>query len=161
MTLEEYMTQIQQAVDVEDYQTALDWCQQALQEYPKEGTLYKTKANVYLKDGEKDMALGTLDYGYKQTGWEELKQMKELYDTTQEEDIPYEPAQVAPGEEEEEMEPVEDYVSYELPDISLPHVEPLPEPTPEPTPQPTPQPTLQPQPEIPSEDEAQGSDENQ
>lgn len=147
--LDEYLTQINHSMASEEYEEAMDVCQKALQDYPKEGMLYYKKAQIYQAQGETEMAIGTLDYGYKQTKLEELKELREEYDTTEEEDAQFTSPQLASPEEEDGSEEVEDYSSYELPEITLPDVEPLPTPTPTPAPTPIPVPS-----EVPVESQA-------
>lgn len=42
-------------------------CSDGLRRYPESAELYILKARAYLLSGDTDKALGTLDYGYKQT----------------------------------------------------------------------------------------------
>lgn len=158
--LEEYLTQINHSMASEEYEEAMDVCQKALQDYPKEGTLYYKKAQIYQAQGETEMAIGILDYGYKQTGFEELKQLREEYDTSEEEDVQFTSPQLVSPEEQDGSEEVEDYSSYELPEISLPDVEPLPTPTPTPTPAPSQVPAESQTPEQSASSEEASSSEN-
>ena len=144
--LETYQAEIDRAITSQEYEQALSLCNQALQEYPREGILYSRKAEIYQAKGETDLAVRTLDYGYKQTGWPDLLEQRDTYDDTVEPDVEFTPARVAAPELlEEEPEEQEDpeggdgadfeapedlpgetdlYIPYELPQISLPHVDP-------------------------------------
>lgn len=155
--LDEYLTRINRYMTGKEYEQALYLCKEALEKYPQEGTLYYKKAQIYQAQGETEMAIGTLDYGYKETGLEELKQLREEYDETEEEDAPFSSPQLASPEEQSDAEEVEEYKSYELPQITLPEVEPLPTPTP--TPSPTPVPTPEPS-EAPAESQPTESTES-
>lgn len=160
VSLDEYLTQINLSMASEEYEKAMDVCQKALQDYPKEGMLYYKKAQIYQAQGETEMAIGTLDYGYKQTKLEELKELREEYDTSEEEDAQFTSPQLASPEEEDGSEEVEDYSSYELPEITLPDVEPLPTPTPTPTPAPSEVPVESQAPEQSASSEETSSSEN-
>lgn len=50
-----------------DYGGAVAECSDGLRRYPESMELYILKARAYLLSGDSDKALGTLDYGYKQT----------------------------------------------------------------------------------------------
>ncbi len=123
VSLEDYTVQIQQLSNRGERQQALKLCDQAIQKYPQEGSLYEKKAQIYWSEEQQDLAMRTLDYGYKQTGWEQLKQLKELYGITEEEDVFFQEVIPSFSDTQQQMEDVEPYVSYELPEVSLPAVQ--------------------------------------
>lgn len=123
MTLERYDGQIEQAVAREDYELALSLCAQALKAYPQAGELYGRKAGIYYAQGEIELAIQTLDYGYKQTGLSALRTQRATYDQTVEENVIFHPARVESPEAQQE-EQAEEYVPYQLPRVSLPDVVP-------------------------------------
>lgn len=156
--LETYQSEIERAITEQEYEQAMDLCNQALKTYPEEGALYEQKAEIYYAQGETDLAVRTLDYGYKQTGLGSLLELRNTYDDTVEPDVVFQPAQVAapdhteesateqenggdgsgaqeeaPQEAGTEGEVEEVYLPYVLPQVSLPQVDP-PEPSPEETP---------------------------
>lgn len=153
--LETYQAEIDRAITGQEYERALSLCNQALKAYPMEGNLYEQKAEIYYAQGEADLAVRILDYGYKQTGLESLLEFRNMYDDTDEPDVVFHAAQVASpdlleesaaeqqdGEEEDggntqeeetqndesEGDLEEVYRPYVLPQVSLPHVDP-PEPS--------------------------------
>lgn len=152
--LETYQAKIERAITSQEYGQALNFCNQALEAYPGEGSLYEQKAEIYYAQGETDLAIRILDYGYKQTGLENLLELRDSYDDTDEPDVVFHSAQVAspdlleenmeeqedgetgdniqPGETQDDKpkeDPEEVYCPYVLPQVSLPHVDP-PEPSP-------------------------------
>lgn len=149
--LETYQAEIERAMNGQEYEQALRLCSQALKAYPEVGSLYEQKAEIYYAQGEIDLAVRILDYGYKQTGLVRLLELRNTYDDTDEPDVVFHPARVASPEQLEEgltgqgdtaedtgnntqAEEAQDetpegnleevYRPYELPQVSLPHVDP-------------------------------------
>ncbi len=85
--------------------------------------MYEKKAQIYWSDDQADLAIRTLDYGYKQTGWEGLKQLRARYDSAEEEDVYFQQVLVGSSGAQQQSQKVEAYTSYQLPEVPLPEVE--------------------------------------
>lgn len=123
LTLGMYEAQIERIAASEEYEQALSLCNQALKAYPAVGELYSQKAAIYQALGRTDLAIQTLDYGYKQTHLEDLREQRERYDETVEEDVEFHPVEVGSAESQQEEEQ-EEYQPYVLPQVTLPNVPP-------------------------------------
>lgn len=123
VSLDEYLLQINRLTKTGDHQQALSLCDQAVQDYPQKGVLYEKKAQIYWSDDQADLAIRTLDYGYKQTGWEGLKQLRARYDSAEEEDVYFQQVLVGSSGAQQQSQKVETYTSYQLPEVPLPEVE--------------------------------------
>lgn len=63
----EYTASIDALIFAGDYSGAVAECSDGLRNYPESADLYILKARAYMLSGDTEKALGTLDYGYKQT----------------------------------------------------------------------------------------------
>ncbi len=66
-TIGEYTASIDAMIFAGDYSGAIAECSDGLRHYPESADLYILKARAYMLSGDTEKALGTLDYGYKQT----------------------------------------------------------------------------------------------
>lgn len=73
----DYIAQAQQLINLGEYDAAIDKCVEGLKKFPKEAELYLKKAQAYAGAGNNEKAVGTLDYGYKQTNSKELLDYRE------------------------------------------------------------------------------------
>lgn len=60
-----------------NYSDAVSECSDGIRHYPQSADLYILKARAYLLSGDTAKALGTLDYGYKQTQSGEISEFRE------------------------------------------------------------------------------------
>ena len=68
----EYTASIDSLIFLGDYSGAVAECSDGLRYYPKNAELYILKARAYMLSGDDTKAIGTLDYGYKQTQSEDI-----------------------------------------------------------------------------------------
>lgn len=138
-TAAEYISEAQAMLDVEKYEKAEDICTEGLKQYSDSYELYIIKIQSYGLRQDYDMALRTLEYGYKQTGNENILYLLEEYTPylDYEEDVSYLPISnnahaAAPQENisdwssDEEKEYTKDkginYIITDIPDVAIPVV---------------------------------------
>lgn len=63
----DYTASIESLIFSGDYEKAVEDCEDGLRNYPESAELYILKARAYALSGDLPKAIGTLDYGYKQT----------------------------------------------------------------------------------------------
>lgn len=63
----EYAASIDAMIFGGNYSGAIEECSDGLRHYPESTELYILKARAYMLSGDTGKAIGTLDYGYKQT----------------------------------------------------------------------------------------------
>ena len=73
----EYTASIDSLIFLGDYNGAVAECSDGLRYYPKNVELYILKARAYMLSGDTAKAIGTLDYGYKQTQSEDILEQRE------------------------------------------------------------------------------------
>ncbi len=88
-TASEYMDQTASYLELKQYDKAIEEATEGLQAFPREAGLYLYKAQAYALLEETDKARGTLVYGYKKTGSEEIEAALEEYPTEDEESASY------------------------------------------------------------------------
>lgn len=66
-SVEEYTASINALIFAKDYSGAVAECSDGIRRYPESVDLYILKAHVHMLSGDTAKAIGTLDYGYKQT----------------------------------------------------------------------------------------------
>lgn len=76
-SVEEYTASIDSLIFMGDYSGAVTECSDGLRYYPKNAELYILKARAYMLSGNIEKAVGTLDYGYKQTQSEDILEQRE------------------------------------------------------------------------------------
>lgn len=76
-SIEEYTASIDALIFTGDYSGAVAECSDGIRHYPESEELYLLKAHAYMLSGDAGKALGTLDYGYKQTKSDKLLERRE------------------------------------------------------------------------------------
>ncbi len=73
----EYIAEAERLINIGEYTSAADKCSEGLEKYPNDAELYLKKAQAYLLAGDEEKALGTVEFGYKQTGSGSLSEFRE------------------------------------------------------------------------------------
>ncbi len=73
----EYIAEAERLINIGEYGSAAEKCSEGLKKYPNDDELYLKKAQAYLLAGDEEKALGTVEFGYKQTGSSALSQYRE------------------------------------------------------------------------------------
>lgn len=73
----DYAASIDSLIFLGDYSGAVAECSDGLRYYPDSAELYIQKARAYMLMGDSTKAVGTLDYGYKQTKSEDILRQRE------------------------------------------------------------------------------------
>ncbi|MDE6728954.1 MAG: tetratricopeptide repeat protein, partial [Oscillospiraceae bacterium] len=76
-TVGEYTASIDSLIFLGDYGKAVSECTDGLRHYPENAELYILKARAYMLSGDTVKAIGTLDYGYKQTQSGDILEQRE------------------------------------------------------------------------------------
>lgn len=74
----EYTASIDTMIFSGDYGGAVSECADGLKQYPESAELYLLKARAYMLSGDTAKAIGTLDYGYKQTQSKDILEQRDL-----------------------------------------------------------------------------------
>lgn len=73
----EYAAEAERLINLGEYSSAAEKCSEGLGKYPNDPDLYLKKAQAYLLAGDEEKALGTIEFGCKQTGSEALAEYRE------------------------------------------------------------------------------------
>lgn len=90
-TVSEYTASIETLIFLGDYAEAVTECSDGLRHYPENSELYILKARAYLLSGDTAKAVGTLDYGYKQTQSGDILEQRALIAVTAADDAGFDP----------------------------------------------------------------------
>lgn len=72
----EYIAEAERLINIGEYASAAEKCSEGLKKYPNDDELYLKKAQAYMLAGDEEKALGTVEFGYKQTGSSALSQYR-------------------------------------------------------------------------------------
>ena len=75
VTLQQYENDINELIHIKQYDEAIKLCVTAIKDYDQQPSLYILKAQAYLGNSNNSKAVGTLEYGYKQTNDKKIKTM--------------------------------------------------------------------------------------
>lgn len=97
----EYTASIDAMIFSGDYGGAILECADGLKHYPESADLYIMKSRAYMLSGDTSKAIGTLDYGYKQTQSNDILEQRELITEEFVDDIEFLPLTESIGSSED------------------------------------------------------------
>ena len=97
----EYTSSIDAMIFSGDYGSAVSECADGLKHYPESAELYLLKARAYMLSGDTEKAIGTLDFGYKQTQSDDILEQRDLIAEEFSDDVEFLPLTESAGTSEE------------------------------------------------------------